>query len=328
MGPGAPEYEALRTRFFNARVPNTKPAKIFTLRTTFNVAEIIKQARADNSNICVQSGGHLFPCSSLVQGGVLINTCHFNQGIEYDHQTQLVSFPLGDQFKELADSLTAVGRFFPFGNSPTVAAGGFLLAGRQGWFMRGWGCTFDSWVERMEIVTGDGKIVQSSQTEYTGLFWAARGSGQGFFGVVTRIWGKPIPTRRLWEMVAVFDVTRSFTEVLRALFELSDRTPKYVVEIAFASFRPHRDEPGCCEGVRDTRVFLAASALVFAATLPEAKALLVTWAHLPRVLRKNAVATWPIIQRSWDELYKAQEALILQGMWRGINVTASWIVLG
>ncbi|KAF3386549.1 hypothetical protein F1880_001409 [Penicillium rolfsii] len=306
---GSSEYETLRTRFFHARVPQMKPAVIYNPQSTPEVVQIIKEACTSNSKVGVRSGGHLFPCCSLIEGGVLIDTSHLNQGIKYDSLTHLVEFPPGAQSKELADTLTAVGRFFPFGHSPTVAAGGFLLAGGQGWLMRGWGCTSDSWVERMEIVTAEGQIVQASKTENADLFWAARGSGQGFFGVVTRIWGKTIPTRRLWETVAVLDCTESFTAVLRDLFELSDRTPKQSVEIAFATFRPDRDEQDLGQEVRDTRVFLAASVLAFVNTMAEAQSLLASWITLPLTLRQHLVSIMPLCERSWSELFEAQDRL-------------------
>ncbi|KAL2786643.1 hypothetical protein BJX66DRAFT_346696 [Aspergillus keveii] len=294
--PGDAAYEALRTRFFHTRIPNIEPAKIYTPRTTSDVATILKEARRSNLKVGVRSGGYLFPCCSLIQSGVLVDTRDLSRGIEYDPQTELVSFPPGSLSKELANALSTVERFFPFGHSPTVAAGGFLLAGGQGWFMRGWGCTSDQWVEAMEIVTADGEIVQASRTESEDIFWAARGSGQGFFGVVTRVWARTIPMRKLWETVAVFDCTHRFAEILNALLDITDRTPKDGVEVAFATFRPDRDELGLGEEVQDTRVFIAATALAFADTFDEA-------ADLDQIMKT------PVVERTWSELFEAQDKL-------------------
>ena len=41
-------------------------------------------------------------------------------------------------------------------------------------------------VEAIDVVTADGELVRASETENADLFWAARGSGPGFFGAVTR----------------------------------------------------------------------------------------------------------------------------------------------
>lgn len=313
--PGSAEYETLRTRYFHSRVPNTQPSRIYTPRTTLEVAEIINQARINKWKVGVRSGGHLFPCCSLVQDGVLIDTCYLNQGVDYDRQTQLVSFPPGARSRELATAVTALGRFFPWGHAPTVGVGGFLLAGGQGWFMRGWGCTSDTWVVRMEIVTPDGRIVQASKTENDDIFWAARGSGQGFFGVVTRIWGRTIPTRRLWETAVVFDGTDSeaFSEILAALFEVADRTPKHGIDMAFATFRPDRDEPGLSEEVHDNRIFVVANAIAFADSLAEAEVVLSPWTNLPEILKKHLIATVPVEGRTWDDVFNAQDKLIPYG---------------
>lgn len=309
VSPGDPEYETLRTRYFHARVPNTRPAKIFRPRTTLEVVDILQDARLNNSKVGIRSGGHLFPCCSLLPDGVLIDTCNLNQGINYCPHTGIVTFPPCARSKDLADALTSVGRFFPFGHSPTVAAGGFLLAGGQGWFMRGWGCTSDKWVEQMEIVTANGAIVKASKTQNVDLFWAARGSGQGFFGVVTKIWGRTIPTRRLWERVLVFDCTESFSGILHALFELTDRTPKYGVEVAFATFRPDRDDASLDEEVNDKPVFMAASTLAFADTYAEAKTMLSPWESLPNILVQHQIESIPITERSWNDLFEAQDKL-------------------
>ena len=41
-------------------------------------------------------------------------------------------------------------------------------------------------VEAIDVVTADGQRVHASASENADLYWAARGSGPGFFGVVTR----------------------------------------------------------------------------------------------------------------------------------------------
>jgi hypothetical protein len=251
----------------------------------------------------------LFPCCSLIQSGVLVDTRDLNRGIKYNAQSELVSFPPGSLSKKLANALSAVGQFFPFAHSPTIAAGGFLLAGGQGWFMRGWGCTSDQWVKSMEIVTADGEVVQASRKENEDLFWAARGSGQGLFRVVTRVCARTIPMRRLWETIAVFDYMHRFSEIINALLEISDRTPKNGIEVAFATFRPDRDELGLGEEVQDTRVFIAAAALAFADTLDEAAALLSPWEKLPDILVRDEIMKTPVVKRTWNELPDAQDKL-------------------
>jgi FAD/FMN-containing dehydrogenase len=75
--------------------------------------------------------------------------------------------------------------FFPSGHCKPVSLGGFLLQGGFGWNSRLWGpaCAH---ILGMDIVTADGTPVHASERENAELFWAARGAGPGFFGVVTR----------------------------------------------------------------------------------------------------------------------------------------------
>jgi FAD/FMN-containing dehydrogenase len=51
--------------------------------------------------------------------------------------------------------------------------------------MGSWGPACFS-VKRIEVVTADGQIVTADEDANPDLFWAARGSGPGFFGVATR----------------------------------------------------------------------------------------------------------------------------------------------
>ncbi|KAK0662708.1 Inactive tetrahydrocannabinolic acid synthase [Lasiodiplodia hormozganensis] len=255
-----PLYEPLRTRFFNARLPTTQPLEIVFPRTTAAAASCIRAARARNLHVGVRSGGHNFAAPALVAGGVLLDTLHLNADeFSYDRRTQLVSFGPGATAARLAPWMRdEVGRFWPFGHSPSVGVGGFLCAGGQGWFMRGWGATAGEWVERLEIVTPDGEVRVASRTENEDLFWAARGGGLAFFGVVTRIWGRTVRMRRVWGRTLVFGLgggggaveeeeggerSRGFEEVMEWALETdATASPKYGVETAIVTCYTNRVE--------------------------------------------------------------------------------------
>ena len=90
--------------------------------------------------------------------------------------------------------LAAHGRMFTGGHCESVGLGGFLLQGGQGWNSRrwGWGCEN---VVAVDVVTADGELVHADADENADLFWAARGAGPGFFGVVTRFHLRTHPAR-------------------------------------------------------------------------------------------------------------------------------------
>lgn len=55
----------------------------------------------------------------------------------------------------------------------------------MGWNSRGWGWAAES-IVAIDVVTAEGEWVRADATHHSDLFWAARGAGPGFFGVVTR----------------------------------------------------------------------------------------------------------------------------------------------
>ena len=120
---------------------------------------------------------------------------------------------------ELAPFLAARGRFFPGGHCPTVGLGGFLLQGGQGWNARGWGWAAE-YVEAIDVVTADGELVRARPTENADLYWAARGAGPGFFGVVTRFHLRTLPApAHVAQTVQAFHLD-DFDEVMTWLHEM------------------------------------------------------------------------------------------------------------
>ncbi|EXA30311.1 hypothetical protein FOVG_18308 [Fusarium oxysporum f. sp. pisi HDV247] len=185
--PTSADYEQLRRRGFNGRVPDVRPAEIVSPNTTADVLCAVNRSRTRGWKIGVRSGGHLFFNSSLLENGMLIDTRNLNKTIEYDPATKVAAISPGHTVEDVSRFLGPLGRFFPSGHSRSVGVGGFLLAGGQGLFVRGWGYTAASWIEKLEIVTTEGEVVIASKTENPDLFWAVPGSGLGFFGVITRI---------------------------------------------------------------------------------------------------------------------------------------------
>lgn len=55
----------------------------------------------------------------------------------------------------------------------------------QGWWARGLGWSAEN-IESIDVVLPSGELVTASEKDNADLFWAARGSGPGFFGVVVR----------------------------------------------------------------------------------------------------------------------------------------------
>lgn len=182
---GDPGFEqAALSRIFNHRRPARRPAAVLRAADAADVAAGVRLARANGWQVAVRSGGHSWAAWSLREQTLLLDLGHFD-GISYDAATDVVTAgPAVRGGSELDPFLAAHGRFFPAGHCPTVGLGGFLLQGGMGWNCRGWGWAAGL-LEAVDVVTADGELIRASATEHEDLFWASRGAGPGFPGVVT-----------------------------------------------------------------------------------------------------------------------------------------------
>ncbi|KAF7553244.1 hypothetical protein G7Z17_g3758 [Cylindrodendrum hubeiense] len=315
------QYEACRQRYFNADDPKRFPAEIHLVHTNQDVVEALSRARLSRLPVGVRSGGHVPSKPSLLQDGILIDTTHLNREIVYDTQTHEVNFGPSVRVYEAWQRLEQLGRFFPFGHAPTVALGGFCLAGGQGFFMRGWGATITEWIVKLEIVVPDGRVVIASRTENTDLFWAARGAGQAFFGVVTRIWSRTIPKRQLFGLSLVFEVGDNYDQLLSFAFERNRATPKMCTETALCTFYPDKFGNSDTEIVPKTsQLLLAIAVSAYADSDAEAKTMLSAWDNVPDQLKACLIETKPVAEASWEAFFKDQEH------WNPENSNQKWAI--
>jgi len=172
------------SRIFNQRQPACRPAAVLRAADVADVAAGVRLAAAEGLRVAVRAGGHSWAAWSLRDETLLIDLAAFTS-IDYDEATGTVTVgPAVRGGTDLDPFLAARGRFFAGGHCPTVGLGGFLLQGGMGWNCRGWGWAAES-VEAVQVVTADGEVAWCDETANADLFWAARGSGPGFFGVVT-----------------------------------------------------------------------------------------------------------------------------------------------
>jgi len=239
--PSDSEWEQARVgRVFNGRRPDRQPDAVLLAASVDDVQRGVRLANERGWTVAIRSGGHAWAAWSVRDGGLLIDLGALRD-ISYDETTEIVSAgPATKGGDELSPFLEERGRFFNGGHCPSVGIGGFLLQGGQGWNQRGWGWAAES-VVAVDVVTATGELVRADATQNSDLYWAARGAGPAFPGVVVRF---HIATRPafgfLGHTVHAYELD-DFTEVMTWLYAAHHRISTDVEIVAISTPIPLPD---------------------------------------------------------------------------------------
>jgi FAD/FMN-containing dehydrogenase len=176
--------DARRAAVWNARRPDRYPDLIIQAAGEEDVVRVVREAGERGLRIGVRSGGHSWAGNHLREGGMLLDLSCLD-AVEVDAKAMTATAQPGCRGDELAALLEGHGLFFPTGHCPGVCLGGYLLQGGYGWNGRVHGPACMS-VEAIDVVTADGNRIRADAERNSDILWAARGSGPGFFGIVTR----------------------------------------------------------------------------------------------------------------------------------------------
>jgi len=182
---GEAGYEdARRGAVWNGRKPRRFPDVVVQARSEADVVAAVRHAKSRSLKIGIRSGGHSWAGAFLRDGGMLIDLSQMRE-FSIDLHARTAAIQPGLIGSDLNRALRKHDLFFPSGHCRTVGLGGFLLQGGFGWSSRTLGPACVS-VRAIEVVTAGGELLRADENENADLFWAARGAGPGFFGVVTR----------------------------------------------------------------------------------------------------------------------------------------------
>ncbi|WP_159501504.1 FAD-binding oxidoreductase [Microbacterium sp. 18062] len=226
--PTDADWEQARVgRVFNGRRPGRQPDAVLVAGSIEDVQRGVRLAKENGWTVAVRSGGHAWAVWSVREGGLLIDLGALTD-VGYDEETDVVSAgPATKGGEVLSPYLEARGRFFNGGHCPTVGIGGFLLQGGQGWNQRGWGWAAES-VVAVDVVTADGELVHADANENSDLYWAARGAGPAFPGIVVRF---HLATRPMFGALAHtvhgYEL-EDFSEVMTWMYRAHRRIPDNV----------------------------------------------------------------------------------------------------
>jgi FAD/FMN-containing dehydrogenase len=181
---GAAGYEtARRTTVWNGLVPERFPDVIAQARDIGDVVAAVRYARARGQQVGVCSGGRSWSASHLRDGGLLLDVSRLDH-CTVDTERMTAQVGPGKVASVFATELDSLGLFFPAGHCEGIRLGGYLLQGGYGWNSKVLGPACES-VLGLDVVTADGEHIYCDAENNPDMYWSARGSGPGFFGVVT-----------------------------------------------------------------------------------------------------------------------------------------------
>jgi hypothetical protein len=235
--------DAAVSRIFNQRRPSRRPAAVLRAADAADVAAGVRLAHAEGLRVAVRAGGHSWAAWSLRDDTLLIDLTAFT-GVSYDDETGIVTAgPAVRGGADLDPLLAREERFFAGGHCPTVGIGGFLLQGGMGWNCRGWGWAAES-IDAIQVVTASGEIVWCDESANADLFWAARGAGPGFFGVVTAFKLRTRPRYRELTQTTYVYPAEAAQDVLGWLYHARHDVPPSVELVAVGITPPLPPEIG------------------------------------------------------------------------------------
>ncbi|KAL6235089.1 hypothetical protein BDW75DRAFT_230595 [Aspergillus navahoensis] len=185
-------YEEARVgRVFNNRRPQRYPIAVDKATCTADIVAAVKLAKEKHCRVAVRSGGHSWAAWSVRDESILIDLGNYKH-LEVDAERRTACASPSMTGKEINGRLIReYGLMFPGGHCPDVGLGGFLLQGGMGWNCRGWACER---VKAVDVVTAEGELLlHCDESQNEELYWAARGSGPGFPGVVTQFHLELVP---------------------------------------------------------------------------------------------------------------------------------------
>lgn len=169
---------------WSAAKPARFPDAIVHVSSEDDILETIRFAGENGLKVAIRGGGHHFNSPSIRNGGLVVDLSALKSiAVEPDTQTAMVG--PGVTARELMAVLAQHDLAFPVGHCGSVPLSGYLLNGGFGWNSGTWGPACLS-VQGLDVVTAGAKSIYCDADSNPDLFWAARGAGMGFFGVVTR----------------------------------------------------------------------------------------------------------------------------------------------
>ncbi|MBT4523057.1 MAG: FAD-binding oxidoreductase [Halieaceae bacterium] len=165
-------------------MPKRYPDLIVRVKSEQDIFHALAYARENKLKVTVRSGGHNPAKAVLRDGGMLLDLSRLRK-VEVDAKAGVAWVEPGIHGEKLVALLARQNLDFPAAHTGIVPIGGYIMGGGLGWNMpqRDIACRS---ILAAEVITADGRKVTASAEQNSDLWWAVRGCGPGFFGVVIR----------------------------------------------------------------------------------------------------------------------------------------------
>ena len=273
--------------------PKRYPDLIVQPRQAEDVAATLRFAQRNGLRVAVKSGGHHVWANFLRNDGLLLDLSQL-RGVQIDAERRHAQAGPSVWARNLIQQTLPHGLGFPVAHCATVPLGGFLLGGGFGINGDEWGTMSCFAVRGAEVVTAAGDIVTVNGTQNPDLYWALRGAGNGFPGVVTRydLQLYPAPPSVLTSTY-IFPATR-ITDVAALASAIAGSAPPHTEILGIAAIGG-RDEAG------RNQVICALRIAVFSPDPDQARAILGPVAAHP--LAASAMMKFESTPNDWETMF-------------------------
>ncbi|MDS9469303.1 FAD-binding oxidoreductase [Paracoccus sp. MBLB3053] len=235
----AAHQEAAAALQWNARKSTRVPAVIVSATSVSDVQVAVRFAAANGLRVSARGAGHNLS-GIAIQDSIVIDLSRLD-ACQIDAGRRIAQLGPGVTNGRLAAALDAEGMAFPLGHCASVPMSGYLLGGGLGWNSGTWGFAC-SRVEAVDVVMPDGALRQATADHWPDIFWAARGGGPEFFGVIVgyKVNLEPLP-RGMMSAVRVYPLDR-MAELERWMAHVLHAYPRNVDVVIDLRNAPHPED--------------------------------------------------------------------------------------
>lgn len=226
---GDEAYEtSRRAAVYKSNKPQRYPELIVLPETAEDVVQAIRFANTHDLKVGVRSGGHSWAAAHVRDKAMMIDMSHM-QAVEVDEATKTLWTNPGVIGSRVNALLEPYDLMVPTAHHLSPGIGGFCMNGGFGWNSRHWGNGAHH-VLAIDVVTADGRLIRADAKQNSDYWWAARGGGAGFFGVIVRMQLQAHVRPKVWKMSAYgFDDAASvYDELMTWACDILPTLPSYL----------------------------------------------------------------------------------------------------